>query len=122
MSRNLTAYANAAQPSRLHLAAVNRGDVRTFVANFHALLPAGQTITAATWRAEGLSALVAAIDGSLVTAVATVGNSGSGRMKCEATFSGGGKASVVFGLVVRRGPWFNGEPTVPGPVSLTVTA
>lgn len=121
MSRNLTAYANSAQPSRIHLSAANRGDVRTFVANFTALLPAGETITTATWRSEGLSALAAAIDGPLVEAVVTVGNGCSGRMKCEATFSGGGKASVVFRLVVRRGPYFSGEPATPGPTSLTVT-
>lgn len=119
---NLTAYANVAQPDRAHIVRLVRGQKVTITANFNAMLPADETITSATWYAESAGTIsLASIDGPLVSVALEAGWSSGGRLKCDATFSDGAKASLLYCIASRRGPYFQGEPTASVPTSQTLT-
>lgn len=120
-ARNLRAIASATFPEREHFGVVVRGQRAPLSVDFNGVLPAGVTLTGATWRcgAPWAVAMAGATFGERSSEVVITGTMGyAAVMRCEATASDGSVHVQTFVIQVagRRG---GSEPAIPsGPVSV----
>ncbi len=126
MSRATTAYASAYQPDRIHVGSFRRRQKVRITVDFTAVVPAGASIVAVTWRTTGPWSLVmsdAQISGSKTSVASDFQQAGCAALKATVTLSDGSIHNQPFEFSVTDCPFF-GEPVAPvqGPQELTVTA
>lgn len=126
VGRSTRAYVSGYQRARVHVGTVRRQEKRYLVADFNAAIPAGVTITSATWRTTNpwsMSMSLPTISGREVSVLVDFQNSGRGAIKATITLSNGEVYNQLFEYIVRDAPWFD-EPfaLTAGPFSVTATA
>lgn len=125
LGRVTRCYVSGYQRVRVHESRLVRGESRCLVANFNGAVDAARTITSVTWQCQ--QPYIVAMsnaripEGAREVAVDMAAQlPGCAWLKCIATLDNGEVYTQLFRVIVRGGPWFDGETTPSaGPTSLT---
>lgn len=124
--RATTAYVSAFTRDRVAQCFLRERERRPLIANFRALLPAGETIERATWDMDCLTPVAmadAAIDGPAAQVTITAVDEGETAIRVEVELSGGQVFNQVFYVRVECGPAFTADSVqAGGPARLIVEA
>lgn len=121
--RTTTILASGFVRDRVHSIRLTPTEVRTLVANFTNVLPAGQTIASVRWQldAPGVASLASpAIEGKLATVSLTAYQPGEVGGRCTMVTSAGQTFPQPF-VVQVRGYAFN-DPSTGGSIDVSAVA
>lgn len=125
LGRETRAFVSGYTRSRVHQSRLYPREKRCLVADFNGAIPAGRTITSATWNMEVACSIAmsdASIDGRAARVMIEAVFRGWSSMRCQVTLDNGEVYNQQFQVHVLDGPWFGDETSIAGPTQLTVSA
>lgn len=121
MSRNTTAYANAAHRERVHELTMQSGESLTLTVDFTSVLN-GSTVASTAWyinNPQTANMSLPAKTTKTASAVLLAQYAGIAVIRCTATLANGLKVVQMFVVRVEMSAYFSGDTFTAGPYSLS---